>query len=84
MKLRGVIFDLDGTLLDSMSIWYTIGDEYLLTKGCIPPSNLWDKIKTLSMLQTATYFKDEYGLPDSAEEIMSQVNAMIEHLRKWS
>lgn len=79
MKLRGAIFDLDGTLLDSMGIWDTIGDEYLLMKGCKPLPGLWEKLKTLSMLQTAAYFRDEYGLQDSVEDICSQVNTMIEH-----
>ncbi len=79
MKLRGAIFDLDGTLLDSMGIWETIGDEYLLTKGCKPLPNLWEKLKPMSMLQTAVYFREEYDLKDSVEDISSQVNAMIEH-----
>ena len=79
MTLKGAIFDLDGTLLDSMGIWETIGDEYLLMKGCKPLPNLWEKLKALSMLQTAVYFKEEYGLQDSVEDICSQVNAMIEY-----
>lgn len=79
MKLSGVIFDLDGTLLDSMAIWETVGDEYLLMKGCIPASDLWDKIKTLSLLEAAPYLRDEYNLKESIEEICLQVNAVIEY-----
>ncbi len=79
MKLKGAIFDLDGTLLDSMGMWYTIGDEYLMARGCTPEPGLWEKLKTLSMLQTAVYFKEEYGLQDCEEEVISQVNAMIEY-----
>ena len=77
MKLRGAIFDLDGTLLDSMSMWDTIGNEYLLAKGCIPAPGLREKIKTLNMLQTAVYFKERYGLQESVDEIVSQVNDML-------
>lgn len=79
MKMKGAIFDLDGTLLDSMGMWYTIGEEYLTQKGITPPANLWGKLKTLSMVQSAVFFKETYGLPESVEEIISQVNALIEH-----
>lgn len=78
MKLKGAIFDLDGTLLDSMGAWDTIGEEYLLTKGYTPPPNLWETLKTLSLLQAAVYFQEEHGLQESAEEIMAQINALIE------
>ncbi|MEA4845735.1 MAG: HAD family phosphatase [Clostridiaceae bacterium] len=77
MNLRGAIFDLDGTLLDSMRMWDTIGEEYLLKKGCIPAPGLREKLKTLSMIQTAVYFKKEYGLQGSVDEIVSQVNGMV-------
>jgi haloacid dehalogenase superfamily, subfamily IA, variant 3 with third motif having DD or ED len=78
MKLRGVIFDLDGTLLDSMGIWETIGDEYLMAKGCTPPPDIWEKLKALSMQQAAMYFRKEYGFKDSENEIISQINTLIE------
>lgn len=36
MKFRGAIFDLDGTLLDSMPVWNKLGSEYLHAKGIEP------------------------------------------------
>lgn len=40
MKLRGAIFDFDGTLFDSMSIWDTAGEKYLRSAGKTPEENL--------------------------------------------
>ena len=44
MKIKGAIFDLDGTLLDSMPFWENLGSEYLKTKG-IDPEKYQQNIK---------------------------------------
>lgn len=79
MKMDGAIFDLDGTLLDSMFIWDTIGESYLRSRGIEPHENLNEKFKTMSLYQAACHYQSEYGLTDSAAVIMDEVNAMIEH-----
>ncbi|MEG0020747.1 MAG: hypothetical protein RR728_09380, partial [Oscillospiraceae bacterium] len=48
-KLKGVIFDLDGTLLDSMFIWDTMGEDYLISLGIVPEKGLNEKFKTMSV-----------------------------------
>lgn len=40
MKFKGAIFDLDGTLLDSMAIWDTVGEDYLYSLGIKPREDL--------------------------------------------
>lgn len=80
MKIEGVIFDLDGTLLDSMYIWDTIGSDYLIQRGMTPEVGLNEKFKTMSIPQAAQYYKDVYGLTQSIEEIMKEVDQMIESL----
>lgn len=80
MQLKGAIFDLDGTLLDSMFIWATIGAEYLRSQGVLPPENLNDKFRQLSLYQAACYLRQEFGLPLSVQEIMDGVNRMTERL----
>jgi len=79
MKIGGAIFDLDGTLLDSMSIWDTIGEEYLRSRGIEPHENLNEIFKSMSLYQAARYYQTEYGLTDSADAIMTGVNSMIRH-----
>lgn len=79
MKLDGAIFDLDGTLLDSMSIWNTIGADYLRSLGREPRDNLNETLKNMSLYQAACYYQREYGVPGTPQEIMAGVNRMIEH-----
>jgi HAD superfamily hydrolase (TIGR01509 family) len=78
MKIDGAIFDLDGTLLDSMFVWDTIGEDYLRCRGIKPRENLNKKFKTMSLYQAACYYQREYGLKESTDEIMDGINRMIE------
>lgn len=77
--IRGVIFDLDGVLLDSLSIWEDLGARYLRAKGIPPEENLGKKLFPMSMEQGAQYVKDHYALPESTEEITDGLKALLEH-----
>lgn len=79
MKFDGAIFDLDGTLLDSMYIWDSIGEDYLASLGIQPHENLNETFKTMSLRQAAGYYQSEYNVTLSLDEIMDGVNRMIEH-----
>lgn len=79
MKIDGAIFDLDGTLLDSMFIWDTIGEDYLRSRGIEPHGNLKEIFRTMSLHQAACYYQEEYGLPDSTEVIIAAINEMVQH-----
>ena len=83
MKISGAIFDVDGTLLDSMSICDTIGADYLRSIGYIPRENLNEIFKNMSLLQAAEYYRNEYGVTLRVEEIMSGVNAMLEQFYQY-
>lgn len=76
--IKGAIFDLDGTLFDSMFIWDTIGEVYIRSIGYEPKENLNETFKTFSLYQAACYFKSEYGVILSVDEIMDGVNQMVE------
>jgi len=78
MRIRGAIFDVDGTLLDSMFIWDTIGETYLRSIGYQPKENLNETFKNMSLHQAARYYQTEYGVTQSIDEIMDGVNAMLE------
>ncbi len=64
-----VIFDLDGTLVDSMWMWKAIDIEYLGRHGHEYPPHLQRKIEGMSFSETAVYFKKEFGILDSLEKI---------------
>jgi len=77
VNLKGAIFDVDGTLLDSMSLWDTIGEEYLRAQGIEPRENLKQALRSMSLHQAACYYQREYGLMLATAQIMDGVNAMI-------
>ncbi len=78
MSIRAAIFDFDGTLFDSMSIWDTAGADYLRALGYTPEEGLADTIHTMSLAQVAGYMQTRYALPLSEEEIMAGINRTVE------
>ena len=76
--IKGAIFDLDGTLLDSMFIWDTIGEEYLRSLGKEPHEDLKETFMTLTLEEAAVYYREHYGVTLSVKEIVDGVNAMVE------
>lgn len=79
MKIKCAIFDFDGTLFDSMFIWDNAGDIYLRSLGKEPKPSMREDVRALSLYQSACYFKKEYALTLSVEEIMTGINRTIEH-----
>ncbi|HOO28178.1 MAG TPA: HAD family phosphatase, partial [Lachnospiraceae bacterium] len=74
--IDAVIFDLDGTLVDSMWIWKAIDREYLKTVNRTLPDDLQLCIEGKSFYETAAYFKERFALRESVEEIMDTWNEM--------
>lgn len=79
MDFKGAIFDLDGTLLDSMYIWDELGSDYLKGLGITPKDNLKEVLWPMTLTEAAQYFQIQYGVKDSVEEIISSMDHMIEH-----
>ena len=76
--IQGVIFDLDGTLFDSMFIWDIAGESYLRSIGKEPETDLQKVLKPMSLLQSAQYIREKYDIPLSVEDIMDGVNRTVE------
>ena len=76
--IKGAIFDLDGTLLDSMFIWDTIGEDYLRSLGKEPHEDLKETFMTLTLEEAAEYYREHYGVTLSVKEIVDGVNSMVE------
>lgn len=75
---KAVIFDLDGSLVDSMWLWADIDREYLGKFG-IPLEDhkaLQRKIEGMSFHQTALYFKENYEIPDDIDQMKETWNRM--------
>ena len=75
--IEGAIFDVDGTLLDSMMVWANIGTDYLRSLGYEPRENLNETFKSMSLYQAARYYQAEYGVTLSTDEIIAGVNSRI-------
>ena len=76
--LKGLIFDFDGTLFDSMFIWDTAGESYLRSIGREPETGLQKVLKPMSLLQSAQYIREKYDIPLSVEDIMDGINHTVE------
>ena len=66
---EAIIFDLDGTLVDSMWMWKQIDIEYLGRYNIPLPLALQRDIEGFSFSETAVYFKEKFEIPESIEEI---------------
>lgn len=77
-KYQGVIFDLDGTLVDSMWIWEDIDRIFLEDRGHQVPADLQKAIEGCSFTETANYFKERFQLEEDVETIKATWIAMSE------
>ena len=68
-NIKACIFDLDGTLVDSVWMWPEIDKEYLGRFGIEYDDNLKNEIDGISFHETAVYFKNKFGISDSIEKI---------------
>ncbi len=75
--IKGAIFDLDGTILDSMFIWDTISEDYIRSLGKEPKENLTEVFRTFTLEQSAEYYRNHYGVELSVKEIVGGINNMV-------
>jgi HAD superfamily hydrolase (TIGR01509 family) len=78
-NIKGAIFDMDGTLIDSMWVWSKIDEEYLNKRSIDLPKDLKKEIEHLSFSEVAQYFKDRFNLPDTIDDIQKEWSRMAIH-----
>ena len=74
---KGAIFDVDGTLLDSMPIWEDAAARFLAGLGIGAQEGLGDIMFRMSLDEGAVYLKNTYGLDMSVEEVKAGVLGVI-------
>ena len=57
-----MIWDMDGTILDSMRYWLSLGADYLRLRGITPPEDLRETIDSMTLEESAAYFQKEFGI----------------------
>lgn len=77
VEMEGAIFDMDGTLLDSMPVWTSIGEMYLQSQGIVPRPDLLEALRPMRLKQAAEYFVESYGVKRTVEEIIEDINGML-------
>jgi len=75
-NIEAVLFDLDGTLVDSMGIWKDIDIEFLGEYNIVVPEGLDSEIAGMSFTETAGYFRERFYIPLSVEEMKERWNQM--------
>ncbi|MCR5294128.1 MAG: HAD family phosphatase [Lachnospiraceae bacterium] len=76
-EIKGVIFDVDGVLIDSMAIWTDLGARYVRSRGAEPEEGLAKILFSMSMEQGAAYLKDHYLPESTVEEIRDGLSKML-------
>lgn len=73
---KAAIFDLDGTLIDSMGVWEKIDKEFLKKRGKSIPIDYIEKINSMSFREVAKYTIERFNLKESVEELIKEWNEM--------
>ncbi len=71
-KVDAIIFDLDGTLLDSLGAWDNSGVNFLRSRGIEPPEGLQEQLVQMSLMDGARWIKEKYHFSESPEELLRQ------------
>jgi len=72
-----LIFDLDGTLLDSMSVWHNVDVEFLGRYGYEVTPEYTDIVKRASIEDAARYTQEKYRIPLTWQEIVTTWESMV-------
>ena len=75
--MRNIIFDMDGTLLDSMEMWENLGTLFLAKKGVKPPENLKEIIENKTLDESAEYFITELKIEGTVSGIVQEILSLI-------
>lgn len=79
-RIDAAIFDMDGTLIDSMPVWHDAGARFLRKKGITPEAHLGDKLFTLNSASGAEYLIRNYHLPMDQNAV---AQALSEEMRDY-
>ncbi|MBQ4270854.1 MAG: HAD family phosphatase [Clostridiales bacterium] len=76
---RCLIFDLDGTVLDSMDLWNRVDIQFLSKRGFEVTDDYTEVVKSVNIDDAAVYTKERFSLPETPQEIMDEWNSMVSH-----
>ncbi|MBQ3210986.1 MAG: HAD family phosphatase [Oscillospiraceae bacterium] len=78
MDKNFAIFDMDGTLVDSMPYWKNLSPEYLSSKGISDiPKDILEKITPMTVKESSRFFVEQFGLDATPETVADEIHAMM-------
>lgn len=77
MRLQSAIFDMDGTLLDSMPMWQTLASALAEHHGAVPPPGLDRQVASLGLWEGAALCKELFGLSETVEDLVQEIWGQI-------
>ena len=78
MAIKGAIFDMDGTLTDSMHLWIEIGRRYMESLGYDVTPEQTQAMSRMLLEEMSGYIRTEFGLQKPPEQIIAEINGMVE------
>ena len=76
--IRGIAFDIDGTLLDSTGVWDDLGVRYLASLGVQAEPGLEERLFVLTLDEGVAYLREHYGLAQSAGQVRQGISVVLE------
>lgn len=76
-KFKAVIFDIDGTLADSLGVWTESDRIFLGRRGIEYDSEVSLALKSMHFMSAAEYLRDLYSLPESVEEVAAEITEIV-------
>ena len=72
-RFKAAIFDMDGTMTDTMYVWESLSNRYLVKHGITPPPDLNEKLGILGVHKAAEFLRSEFSLPKTPEQIFAEL-----------
>lgn len=78
-QISGAIFDCDGTIVDSMRMWYGAIDHLLAQHGATAPEGFRERVEAMTIPDTCQIAHDELGVGESGPALVEELEAYVEH-----
>lgn len=75
--IHGIIFDVDGVLLDSLAVWNDLGERYVRKCGYAPVKNMSQIIAEMSMEDSAMWIRNTYDMEKETAVIVTEIEGML-------